>query len=105
VNDHSDRITHQETKAESGVPISKNDAVLFRDGLMIAVLAFIPIRRRNLAALEIGRHVIHEGDSRFVVIPSDETKTRKPIEFPVPEFLRNYLTIYLDAVRPRPQAP
>jgi hypothetical protein len=39
-----------------------DDAVRYRDGFMIALLAFIPIRPKNLAALEIGRHLVREGD-------------------------------------------
>ena len=61
----------------------------YRDGLMIALLAFIPPRRKNLAALEIGRHLVREGDSWFVIIPREETKTRTSIEFPVPELLEH----------------
>ena len=90
-----------ENKPAPGTPISKDDAVRYRDGLMIALLAFIPIRRKNLAALEIGRHLIREGDGWFVIIPGEETKTGTPIEFPVPELLKPYLAIYLDVVRPQ----
>ena len=90
-----------ESKPAPGTPISKHDALRYRDGLMIALLAFIPLRRKNLAALEIGRHLVREGDSWFVIIPREETKTGTPIEFPVPELLEPYLAIYLDIVRPR----
>ena len=77
------------------------DAVRFRDGLMIALLAFIPLRRRNLAALEIGRHLVKEGNGWFIIIPPEETKTSATIEFAVTEFLRPYLATYLDTIRPR----
>jgi integrase/recombinase XerD len=90
-----------ESKPTPGTPISKEDAVRYRDGLMIALLAFIPPRRKNLAALEIGRHLVREGDGWFVIIPREQTKTGTPIEFPVPELLEPYLAIYLDIVRPR----
>lgn len=90
-----------ESKPIPGTPISMYDAIRYRDGFMIALLAFIPIRRKNLAALEIGRHLIQEGDGWFVIIPGEETKTGTPIEFPVPELLESYLTIYLDIVRPK----
>ena len=90
-----------ESKPAPGTPISMDDAVRYRDGLMIALLAFIPIRRKNLAALEIGRHLVREGDGWFVIIPREEAKTGTPIEFPVPELLDPYLAIYLDIVRPR----
>jgi integrase/recombinase XerD len=68
---------------------------------MIALLAFIPIRRKNLAALEIGRHLVREGDGWFVIIPGEETKTGTPIEFRVPELLESYLSVYLEIVRPQ----
>ena len=90
-----------ESQPAAVTPISKRDAVRYRDGLMIALLAFIPLRRRNLAALEIGRHLVQEGDGWFVIIPREETKTRALIEFPVPELLRSYLAVYLNVVRPR----
>jgi hypothetical protein len=44
----------------------------------------LPLRRKNLAALEIDRHLIGEGNNRFVYIPAAETKTRTPIEFATP---------------------
>ena len=82
-------------------PIRMADAVRYRDGLMIALVAFVPIRRKNLAAIEIGRHLIQDGDGWFIVIPYTETKTSTPIEFAVPELLRPYLATYLNVVRPR----
>jgi integrase/recombinase XerD len=68
---------------------------------MVALLAFIPARRKNLAALEVGRHVIQQGDRWFIIIPREETKTGTPIEFLIPELLVSYLTFYLEVVRPR----
>ncbi len=78
------------------------DAIRYRDGLMIALLAFIPLRRKNLAALEIGRHLIREGDGWFVVVPRTEIKKNSSsIEVAIPELLTPYLADYLDIVRPR----
>ena len=81
--------------------IRMRDAIRYRDGMMIALVAFIPIRHKNLAELELGRHLIGEGDDWFVVIPREETKTRTPIEFPLPELLKPYFAIYLNTIRPR----
>lgn len=66
--------------------------------------AFVPLRRKNLAALEIGRHLVQEGDEWFIVVPAEETKTKRggaATEFPIPEVLRPYLLTYLTTVRPR----
>jgi integrase/recombinase XerD len=93
-----------ESKPTAG-PISIDDAIRYRDGLLFALVAFVPIRPRNLTALEIGRHLVWEGDRWFVIIPGEETKTATPIEFTVPEILEPYLAIYLDSVRPRMLRP
>jgi len=90
-----------ENMPRAGKSIRFADAVRYRNGFMIAFLAFIPPRRKNLAALEIGRHLVREGDGWLVIIPREETKTRTPIEFRVPELLEPYLDFYLDVVRPR----
>jgi len=81
--------------------IGKSAATAYRDGLMIALLAFIPLRRKNLAALEIGRHVIQDDERWFIVVPRTETKTRRHIEFEIPEMLIPYLKEYLESVRPQ----
>jgi integrase len=90
-----------ESKQDAGTPISKRAAVQYRDGLMAALLAFHPIRHKNLAALEIGRHFVLERGRWFILIPREETKTGAAIEFEIPELLNPYLTFYLDVVRPR----
>jgi integrase len=84
-----------------GDRLTLSRAVSYRDGLMIALLAFAPIRRKNLASLQIGRHLIGEGNDRYIVIPAAETKTRTPIEFAIPALLLPYLDIYLSVIRPR----
>jgi len=63
-----------ESQPPLGTPISRTDALRYRDGLVVAFLAFVPIRRKNLTALEIGRHLVREGDRWFVVIPRASCK-------------------------------
>jgi hypothetical protein len=77
------------------------DAIQYRDGLMIAMLAFIPLRRRNVAELEIDHHLVREGEGWFIIIAPEETKTDTAVEFPVPAFLNSYLATYLEVVRSR----
>ena len=89
-----------ESRPGLNTPIRMADAVRYRDGLMIAVLAFIPLRRKNVA-IEVGRHLVQDGDSWFIIISCTETKTSTPIEFAVPELLVPYLATYLDLARPR----
>jgi site-specific recombinase XerD len=90
-----------EVEALPNASFNTEKLVQFRDGLMVAFLAFIPIRPRNLVGLEIGRQVVLEGDRWFITIPGRETKTGTDLEFPLPEILIPYLTFYLNVLRPR----
>ena len=90
----------EESKPRPGNPVSKRDAIQYRDGLMTALTGCIPLRRKNLAELEIGRQLIREGDRWFVVVPAEESKTGISMPYQVPEFLEPYLVLYLDIVRP-----
>jgi hypothetical protein len=90
------------SRPDPGRPISRRDAIRFRDGFLFAFLAFIPgPRRKNVAALEIGRHLVKKGDNWFVIIPREETKTGAPIDCQVPALLESYLAVYLSTIRPR----
>ena len=90
-----------EVRPVPGGAICLRDAVLYRDGLLIALLAFMPMRRRNVAALATDRHLVRGGDSWFVAIDGDETKTGSAVEFEIPDLLRPYLDDYLNLIRPR----
>jgi integrase len=92
----------EESHPVEGQTLSMADAVSYRDGLIIAMLGFIPVRCRNLASLKIGRSFVKEGDGWAVIIPTDDTKSRKePIEFAIPPLLSPNFARYLDCVRPR----
>ena len=91
----------EESKIDGHKPFSLDDAVRYRDGLMIALLAHVPLRHKNFAALEIGRDVIKEDGKWSIVIPPEETKTRTYIDFQVPEDLQHQFSTYLTHVRPR----
>jgi integrase/recombinase XerD len=90
-----------ESQPQPGAPIRLSDAVRYRDGLMIALLAFMPLRRKNLASLEIDRHLVRKGDAWFIILPGSETKTGSAGEFVVPDLLVSNFVAYLDVIRPR----
>lgn len=90
-----------ESKPAPDTAIAIKEAVRYRDGLMFALTAFIPLRRKNLAALTIGRHLVREGDYWDVIISGEETKTGASIAARFPEMLELYLTTYLDRIRPQ----
>jgi integrase len=84
-----------------GQSTDRRSALAFRDGLLIALLALRPaLRRRNIAALEIGRHLHRLGDGWVVCFEEDETKTGVALEFPWPEILVPELERWLDDWRP-----
>jgi integrase len=68
---------------------------VFRDGLMVALLASRQLRLRNLAGLILDRTLVQRGDGWWIQIPAAETKTRDPIEVPWPEMLVPHLQTYL----------
>jgi integrase/recombinase XerD len=94
-------VLMEESNIAADKPIKMADAVRYRDGLMIALLAYRPLRHKNFAAIEIGRDLIKEDGNWVIVIPPEETKTKTDIEFEIPEELRERLSIYLIHVRPR----
>jgi integrase len=76
-------------------------AITFRDGLIIALLAMRPaMRRRNIAALELERHVLKLNDTWIVAFAELDTKTGAALEFPWPDILVPALNRWLDRWRP-----
>jgi integrase len=90
-----------EADLASAQHISMADAVKYRDGLIIALFGYVPIRHKNMAGLEIGRDFLKESSSWSIVIPAEDSKTKSAIEFAVPEALREQFAVYLKRVRPR----
>jgi integrase len=75
-------------------------ALRYRDALIIALLAARPIRIRNLAMIEIDRHLLRTSDGYLLRFAAAETKTRRPLEFPLPADLTGRLDRYLAQYRP-----
>ena len=57
-------------------------ALQARNGLMVAMLALCPIRRRNYAALELNGSLLRQDHSWWVVL--ERTKSRRRDERPLP---------------------
>jgi integrase/recombinase XerD len=81
--------------------MSTTHALNYRDGLIIALLALIPLRRRTLAALRIGKHLVQSGDLWALDIPAEDTKTKRPLEFPISGELSGRIDLYLKQFRCR----
>jgi integrase len=75
-------------------------ARMFRNGLMVALLAYCPIRLKNFAALEIGRSFVSVDGAWWIVLTAAETKEKRADERPVPDELSNSIERYLEIYRP-----
>lgn len=75
-------------------------ALAWRDGLMIALLASRPLRQKNLLAIEVGRHLLREGQGWQLVFTGNETKNHRPLEHLLPLALCAALDRYLQHWRP-----
>jgi integrase len=85
----------------SGKPVTTSSVrTAYRDGLIIAFLALIPLRRRTLGLLQIGQHLVRSGAGWAVDIPANDTKWKRPFEFPLSQDLSARFDFYLKEIRP-----
>jgi hypothetical protein len=75
--------------------------IQYRDGLLIALLSFWPIRRRSVAALTVTRHLEFDGEGFNILLYPKDTKSKRAESVRVPEQLTPYVERYLDEIRPR----
>lgn len=75
-------------------------ALVFRDGLMIALLAMRPLRQRNFLRLQLHRHLRQDETGWTLAIPGVETKTHQSLNLPFPQILVPSLERYLEVYRP-----
>jgi len=91
----------EESNLRPGAPVSLASAIMYRDGLMIALWGYAPLRHKNFAALEIGRDFFRVGDEWRIVIPPEDSKTAIELDYPVPKILQQPISTYLEFARPR----
>jgi integrase len=88
-------------EAERSAKLSKlARACRVRNGLMVALLAFCPIRRKDFAALEIGRSFVKIRGKWWILLAATETKEKRADERPVDEFLTSVIDRYICEYRP-----
>ena len=74
-------------------------AFQYRDGLLIAFLALVPLRRRTLAALRIDRHFAKVGDFWELDIPARDTKTGCALDYRLSKEFSARIDLYLERFR------
>jgi site-specific recombinase XerD len=87
-------------EAETSKTPKLTKARLFRNGLMVVLLAHCPIRLKNFAALEIGRSFLNVDHTWWVVLTAAETKEKREDERPIPEEFTSSVERYLQVYRP-----
>lgn len=73
----------------------------YRDGLMIALLAARPVRRRTLAGLRVNQHLMRTNERWRLVLAPEDMKNRRALEVDLPEILGPAIDRYLSDIRPR----
>jgi integrase len=89
----------QRAEAELGLGLHQR-AVLFRNGLMIAMLCVWAPRVRNIAETMIGSNFQRRAETWWADFTPHETKNKRPIEIPLPEGLTGSIDRYLEFYRP-----
>ena len=81
--------------------VSKADAFDYRDGLIHAVGASVPLRKRTHAALRVGHQLVKSGELWSLDIPARDLKGRRPLDYPISFELSQRIDLYLSKFRRR----
>jgi hypothetical protein len=75
-------------------------AVRYRNGLVIAFLAYRPNRARNLTMMALGQHIVRRNHGWSLIFADTETKSGQPLDQTFPTALEPRLERYLAVYRP-----
>jgi integrase len=89
------------TNYNEATHITKAHALDYRDGLIIALDALIPLRGRTLAALRVGKHLTKSGTVRSLDIPAEDTKGKRPLEYEISPEMSERIDLYMAQFRCR----
>jgi integrase len=76
------------------------NAMDYRDGFMISLMALCPLRLENLAAIRIGQHLTFDSVHPRLAFTFEEMKGKRSLEFDVPTVLHVKLAFYLTDIHP-----
>ena len=75
-------------------------AALYRDGLIIALMAHRPLRLRSFSAITLGQHLTQRETKWWLCFAATDMKTKQAMEMAFPLALVSHLKRYLDYHRP-----
>ncbi len=81
-------------------PPELNDALHYRDGLVISLLAARPLRLRNVAGIDWDKQLVEHSQGWHFHFDGSETKTDQALSCALPDALASRLRRYLDVYRP-----
>lgn len=81
--------------------ITKASAMKYRDGLLIATLSLVILRRGTVTALRPDQHLVRAGALWALDIPAKDVKGKRPLDFALPASLCERIDLYLKKFRPR----
>jgi integrase len=88
-------------EADAQCELSKATAMQYRDGLLIALLSLVVLRRRTVAALKNGNQLIKSGDLWMLEIPPEDVKGKRALDFTIFSGLSRRIDLYFHKFRPR----
>jgi len=75
--------------------LPRRRAAQYRDGLMIALLAYRPVRKKNFAAMRLGVHIVEQHGRHWMQFSAAETKNRVAYQAVLPQALEEKLRRYV----------
>lgn len=84
---------------------SRDEALRIMSAVVVEILIMAPMRLRNVAEIEIGKHLIESrrggAVATHIVLPSAATKTNVAYEMPLPKDSQALIQIYITTFRSR----
>jgi integrase len=93
-------MNEADERAQAENPVRRTTAQLYRDGLLIALLALAPLRRRNLADLIVGRTLVRGGKEWRIVLRASDMKNARDYEIvltPLSEKIDRFIALFRPA--------
>lgn len=88
-------------EAEDNPDLSRfKQALMYRDGLILAILIRRPLRLKNVCGMELGSSLILGEQAASLVFSRDQMKGKRPFEAEVPVHLLDALRTYIEVYRP-----